>query len=142
VSWYLDASALLPRIVEERTSDAVDAFLNARTDTLVVSEFAAAEVASAISRLVRMGQLNTVQALGRLSAFDTWRIVATRATDMEPADLRLANAYVRRFDLMLRAPDAIHAAICVRLGLTLVTLDRRLASAAQSLGVKVLIPAV
>ena len=37
---------------------------------------------------------------------------------------------------MLRAPDALHAAICRRGDLTLVTLDRRLASAAAELGIR------
>jgi predicted nucleic acid-binding protein len=42
---------------------------------------------------------------------------------------------------MLRAPDALHAAICRRLDLILVTLDRRLAKAALELGIDVTIPA-
>ena len=38
------------------------------------------------------------------------------------------------------APDALHAAVCRRLGLTLVTLDRRLGAAARELGLDVRIP--
>ena len=41
------------------------------------------------------------------------------------------------FDLGLRAPDALHAAICRRTGDRMVTLDRRLAAAAATLGVAV-----
>ena len=37
---------------------------------------------------------------------------------------------MRRFELMLRAPHALHAALCRRANLTLLTLDRRLAAAA------------
>jgi predicted nucleic acid-binding protein len=44
--------------------------------------------------------------------------------------------YVRRFELMLRAPDALHAAACKRAGHRLVTLDKRLAAAAKDLGVE------
>jgi predicted nucleic acid-binding protein len=51
--------------------------------------------------------------------------------------VRLAYAYVRRFDLILRAPDALHIAIARRLDVALVTLDRRLANAAQALGITV-----
>jgi uncharacterized protein len=54
--------------------------------------------------------------------------------------LHLANIFVHRFDLMLRAPDALHAAVCQRLGLTLVTLDQPLARAATALGVAVVNP--
>jgi hypothetical protein len=55
-------------------------------------------------------------------------------------DCRLANIFVRRFDLRLRVPDALHAAICRRLGMRLVTLDRRLAAAARTLEIDVLVP--
>lgn len=52
------------------------------------------------------------------------------------AVIRLANIFVRRFDLMLRAPDALHAAICRRGDLLLVTLDHRLAAATGELGIQ------
>ena len=72
--------------------------------------------------------------------FDIWRAGMTATADITAADARLANAYVRRFDLMLRAPDALHAAICRRIELRLVTLDRRLATAARELGIDAVIP--
>ena len=101
----------------------------------MVSDFAAAEVASALSRLVRMDRLTMTEAKERLADFDDWRAGATERADMDAHDCRLANSYVRRFELKLRAPDALHAAICRRLGLRLVTLDRRLAAAARELGI-------
>ena len=84
----------------------------ARPNDLIVSDFAAAEVASALSRLVRMDRLTTTEAAERLADFDDWRAGATELADMDAHDCRLANTYVRRFDLKLRAPDALHAAIC------------------------------
>ena len=48
-----------------------------------------------------------------------------------------AYIYVRRFDLALRAPDALHLAVARRLDATLVTLDRRLTAAARELGIAV-----
>jgi predicted nucleic acid-binding protein len=57
--------------------------------------------------------------------------------DIGATDARLAYIYVRRFDLGLRAPDALHLAIARRLDATLVTLDRRLATAARELSVAV-----
>jgi len=137
VSPYLDASVILPTLVEEPASAVVDRFMAATTETLVVSEFAAAEVASALSRLVRIGALDTADAAARLSDFDAWRATATVDLDLQASDVRLANVFVRRFELMLRAPDALHAAICRRSDLLLVTLDKRLAAAAVELGVRV-----
>ena len=57
--------------------------------------------------------------------------------DIHTSDIRLAAAYVRRFDLALRAPDALHLAVAGRLDVPLGTLDRRLATAARELGVAV-----
>lgn len=132
---YLDASALLPILVAEPASAAVDAFMESAADELVVSEFAAAEVASAISRLVRTDRLAADDAGSRLADFDAWRATATEDVELNAADVRLADLYVRRFELRLRAPDALHAAVCRRASLELITMDRRLALAAETLGV-------
>jgi hypothetical protein len=140
VSLYLDASVLVPTIFAESSSAAVDAIILANNGDLVVSEFSAAEVGSALSRLVRMGRLTAADAHSGLSDFDEWRAGATEIAEMDARDCRLANAYVRRFELKLRAPDALHAAICRRLGLQLVTLDRRLAAAARELGLGTVVP--
>ena len=134
---YLDASAILPLLIEEPGSAAVDRFLATAAQPLIVSEFAAAEVASALSRLGRTQALEGPQdAVRRLADFDSWRASSTGDIDLSAADIRLASMFVRRFDLMLRAPDAIHAAVCQRADLLLVTMDPRLARAAQELGVR------
>lgn len=140
MSLYLDASVLLSRFIEEPGSESVRRYLlNSRQERLI-SDFAAAEVASTFSRLVRMGLLSESDAAARLDDFDAWRAATSSAADLRASDARLAYAYLRRFALMLRAPDALHLAIARRLDVTLVTLDRRLASAAQELGIGVEIP--
>jgi predicted nucleic acid-binding protein len=133
---YLDASVLLPTLVEEVGSALVDRFIETCAETIVISEFAAAEVASALSRLVRMQVLEREDAIARLADFDAWRTTAANDLDLQASDVRLANIFVRRFDLMLRAPDALHAAVCRRVDYRLITLDRRLAFAALELGVR------
>src|SRR5690348_5301856 len=105
----------MPTIVVEKTTDAVGQFLSAGPDILVVSDFAVAEVASALSRLVRMNRLPASEAEERLADFDAWCAGATENAEMGAADCKLAGTYVRRFDLKLRTPDALHAAICQRL---------------------------
>jgi uncharacterized protein len=137
---YLDASVLIPAVIEEPSSTAVRELFRSRPDDLSVGDFAAAEVASALSRLVRMGRLVAAEAAGRLADFNVWRAGETDTAQMDAHDCRLANTYVRRFDLKLRAPDALHAAICRRLELQLATLDRRLAAAARALGINVVVP--
>jgi len=135
---YLDASAILSTLIDEPRSVAVDGFIAAVSEPLVVSEFAAAEVASALSRLVRTRIIDPEDAAARLSDFDAWRATAATELDFQASDMRLAQVYVRRFDLRLRAPDALHAAACRRACHSLVTLDRRLAFAAEALGLGVI----
>jgi predicted nucleic acid-binding protein len=137
---YLDASVLIPAVIEEPSSTSVRKLFQNRPDELSVGDFAVAEVVSALSRLVRMERLTATEAAERLTDFDEWRASATEVAEMDAHDCRLANTYVRRFDLKLRAPDALHAAICRRLELQLATLDRRLAAAARALGINVVVP--
>lgn len=135
MSLYLDASAILPLFIQEASSEAVHGFLRSADIELVVSEFAAAEVASGFSRLARRGALGGEAAAARLADFDAWRAAFTLEIDIDAADIRLANVFVRRFELGLRAPDALHIAACRRGGHALATLDARLALAAEALGV-------
>jgi uncharacterized protein len=71
-----------------------------------------------------------------------WRAAMVSPADLHAADARLACAYVRHFDLMLRAPDALHLAIARRLDATLVTFDQRMARAAAALGIAAQMPAI
>ncbi len=140
MSFYLDASTIVPTLVDEGSSVAMQRFLASASAELIVSDFTAAEVASALSRLVRMALLAREEAEARLREFDIWRASATEEVDFLPADMRLANIFVRDFALALRAPDAVHAAVCRRTRLTLVTFDRRLADAAEALDIAVTAP--
>ncbi len=135
MSVYLDASVLVPAILNEPGSATVDAFFAQARTELLVSDFAAAEVASALSRLVRMRTIDSRAADLCLSAFDSFRAEAAIVLEVESSDVRLASVLVRRFELMLRAPDALHLAICRRVDAPLITLDGRLAKAAAELGV-------
>jgi predicted nucleic acid-binding protein len=140
LSSYLDASVLLPTLIAEPATEAVYDCLGADGRELLISDFAAAEVASALSRLVRMALLTDADASTRLADFDAWRAAMSLPVDIAASDARLADIYARRFDLGLRAPDALHLAIARRLDATLVTLDRRLATAAREMGITVEVP--
>jgi hypothetical protein len=137
LSIYLDTSVLLPTLIAEPTTEAVYDFLGADGQELLISDFAAAEVASVLSRFVRMALLTDADASARLADFDAWRAAMASPVDLAASDARLAYIYARRFSLRLRAPDALHLAIARRLDATLVTLDRSTATAARELGVAV-----
>ena len=140
MSAYIDTSVLLPTLIAEASTEAVYNYLGTANQELLISDFGAAEVASALSRLVRMLTLTGEDASARLADFDAWRAAMSSPVDIQPVDARLAYIFVRRFELQLRAPDALHLAIVRRLDATLVTLDRRLAAAARELGVAVEMP--
>ena len=82
-----------------------------------------------------MGELTDRAGRDGLADYDNWLRAAANHIDVESADIPTAATLVRRFELMLRAPDAIHLVICKRLRADLVTLDRRLATAAQVLDI-------
>jgi uncharacterized protein len=140
VSAYIDASALVPLQIIEAATVAVRNFLSSVRGEMVVSDFAAGEFASVLSRLVRMQQIDVGTADSRLVLFDEWLESGTRQIAVDSADIARAVTLVRRFDLKLLMPDAIHAAVCERHGFALVTLDARLARAAERLGIEVIVP--
>ena len=95
MTWYLDASVMLPILVKEPASAVVDAFMATSEQELWVSDFAAAEVASALSRLVRTGRLQASDGEARLADLDVWRAAMTRLAEIHAVDIRLAGVYVR-----------------------------------------------
>lgn len=135
---YLDASALVPNVVMEPNTPIIRGVLVSADTALEVSGLAVVEVSSAVSRLFRMGALSENQANERLGEFDIWLARDANLVQHNETDTHTADGFVRRFALKLRAPDALHLAICQRREARLVTFDRRLAAAAEALDIAVL----
>jgi predicted nucleic acid-binding protein len=131
---YLDASVLVALLTNNPRTSRADAFVRTKKPILIVSDFAAAEFASAIARRVRMGEIAADEARIGFSNFDAWAMRATRRERTKAADVSAAEAFLRRLDLNLRAADAVNIAIAQRLGAALVTFDRRMAASACALG--------
>jgi hypothetical protein len=93
LSSYLDPSVLLPTLITEPATEPVFDFLGADGEELLVSDFAGAEVASALSRLVRMALLTDADASARLADFDAWRAAMSLPVDIAASDARLAYVY-------------------------------------------------
>jgi len=75
---YLDASVLVALLTNDPLTPRADAFMRANTPTLIVSDFAAAEFASAMARRVRTGGITPDEARLAFSTFDAWAARATR----------------------------------------------------------------
>lgn len=133
---YLDANALVSLFMADIHTAAIRALLRAEQPVVGVSNFASAEFASAVARRVRMDGLTAAQGGRLLNVHDGWIAANAQPIDVEPADIRVACTFVRRFELGLRVPDALHIAICHRTGLLLLTFDEQQAMAAERLGVR------
>jgi len=139
-SRYLDASVLVVVLTVEPFTERADRFVRDHPIGLIISDFAAAELASAIARRVRMREVTVDDARSDLSAFDSWAARSVQLIEVTAADVALATAFLRRLDLTLRTPDAIHIAIAQRMNATLVTFDQRMAESARALGMAVATP--
>jgi predicted nucleic acid-binding protein len=78
-----------------------------------------------------------MEARETLSQFDIWRLSGTRSVLLAADDVRLAETFIRRLDLTLLAPDALHIAMAKREGAALATFDAKMAASAQNLGLDV-----
>jgi uncharacterized protein len=124
---YVDTSALLKRVFLEEESPEVLEILRARStagDLIVSSELAWVEIARA---LLRAGVSHVSEVLRAACTGIARRpltpVVMQRARAIGPASLR--------------SLDAVHLSAAISLGtVEMLTYDRRLAEAAESLGVK------
>lgn len=138
---YFDASAVAAILFKETTRARVDAIVSEGGDDILVSDFVVTEVSSAVSRLVRMDLRSPEMGRELIENLDDWVEAACDPIPLEAEDIRDATELVRNFTLKLRAPDALHLAICRRIDARLVTLDINLANAARVVGVDCVNPA-
>lgn len=134
---YLDANVVLALFLEDGLSARADDLLAREAGTVVLSDLARAEFASVVARHVRTKRLTRPEGLNALQRFDEWADERPLRAEVTSADMRAAIAALRRFDLALRSPDALHIAIAARLDATLATFDRQMSAAARALGVAV-----
>lgn len=137
MSVYLDASVLVAFFTDDHFTPRADAFLDRYEDVLIISDFAAAEFASVIARQVRTKEVSAAIARDAFSSFDSWTAGAAQRVEFGSVDVRTAEGFLRRLDLPLRTADAIHIAIARRIGASIVTYDKKMATAARALGTAV-----
>lgn len=137
LSVYADASVLVALFVRDPFEARARRLAEQMRPTILVSDFAGAEFASALARRVRMREIARELAQAAFSAFDAWSQFRGDRLETTTSDVAAAERFLRRLDLNLRTPDALNIAIAQRTGATLATFDGRMADAARALGVEV-----
>lgn len=141
MSYYLDTSVIVPLLARESTSAMVDRWLNRTGDAVTTSRWAVVELASAIGLKVRSGQLNAAQATKAFGLFSSDVLPALSLVEVQPSHMAAASTLLGRFDLGLRAGDALHLAIVLGMTSTImVTFDRRLREASIAAGLEAIEP--
>jgi predicted nucleic acid-binding protein len=133
-----DANVLVGLFAIDPLTKRADASLRRLHDDLIVSDLSGAEFSSAIARRVRTRDLRADEARTAFSNFDTWCARHVELVGIDSSDIIGATGLMRRLDLSLRTPDAVHMALVQRIGCTLLSFDRTLARAARALGIAVI----
>lgn len=136
--YYLDTSFLVAAFSSEsRTYKARQWIQDTLPDDVFLSSWTVTEFSSAVSLKIRTKQIQLEE---RAIILSNWRIFVTGSTSVIAVDTRdfeTAALFAENHQLVLRAGDALHLAVAQSAGCTLVTLDKRMASAALELGIKV-----
>ena len=130
---YLDTSFIAPLVIAEDTSDAVEAaVLKLKSGELTTSMWTQVELASLVSRKVRMGELSATEAHAVRREFE--RVLGESFEVLVPtgADFAAAGTYLEMPKTGLRAGDALHLAIAANHGARkILTLDGGLLDAGR-----------
>ena len=140
---YLDTSVLVAYYLPETLSDLVQQRLH-QASAVVVSELAQTEFASALALRYRRGDLSLTDAQQVEMLFSSHLSADLyRTLHLNSAVFQQAYAFVSRFDLPIKAPDALHLAAAKLEEVPLVTADRQMARNAEMLqiDVELIIPA-
>lgn len=136
---YWDTSAIVPLFVAESTTDAMRSWLR-DDDAIVTWAWSRVEIASAIERRAREGELSWEQRrsiMNRLEEFSaTWHEVVEMLAVRSRSMSLLARHPLRAADAA-QLGAAVHVQEQLGVGLQFVCLDRRLAEAAEREGLAV-----
>lgn len=137
MSPYVDTSVLAACYLPEPGSAAANRLL-ASLDLPAISALTEIELCSALSRRVRAKELSEESGHQVLSLFRSHVEGGFfRLLPLDQRDFRQAREWLSRFSTPLRTLDALHLAVAVSNGLSMVTADRPFARAARRLGVEV-----
>lgn len=137
---YLDTSLLVAALTDETDTIRVQSWLDKQDPgALAISDWVVAEFSAALSMKVRNRSITPDHRAAALAKFATLATESFAVLPVSGLQFRSAARFADRYQLGLRAGDALHLAICADHGATLCTLDRNLGKAGPDLGVKTIL---
>ena len=134
---YLDTSVLAPFYWTEAMSTPV-ADLFQQSQTLIISELSEVEFMSALSRRVRMKEIERADAIAIVNQFQIHIAIGLyEKLPITSQHYQIAQSWIQNFDTPLRTLDALHLAVAHEHQVPLITADIGLARSAGSLNVNV-----
>jgi predicted nucleic acid-binding protein len=134
---YLDASAAVSLFVDDLHSESAKRIIDASDEAPSYSFWTKAEFVSTVMRQWRSGSLREGEKDLVLDRFDEWSRFFAARVEIDDEHVAIAGLIVRDPALKLRAPDALHLAICRYHMAELLTFDIGMAAAARALGLPV-----
>ena len=133
---YVDTSVLVAAHVREPHTTLAQSWLAEQSSGFLISSWALVECDSALAIKRRRGELDAASQAAAVSDIDAFAARFSPLTMPTEADLQHARGFCRIAESGLRAGDALHLAIALRLGANqMATLDTILAKNAVAHGI-------
>jgi uncharacterized protein len=135
---YLDTSVLVAFFAKEATAGKIMALLDDGTSVRpAISDWNKTEFAAAISFKLNSGTLQSDERYNILTDFHRATQDLYEVISVTTEDFTRAATFANQAELRLRGGDALHLSIAAGRSLSILTLDKRMIVAANTLGIGV-----
>jgi predicted nucleic acid-binding protein len=138
--FYLDTSLLVAALTPEPRTVELQQWLGQQDpDELAISDWVVAEFSAALAAKLRAGRVDVSERAAALAGFAQLCAGNFTILPLSRAHFQMAARFADQHTLGLRAPDALHVALCLDQGAILCTLDRPLSEACAPLGISAML---